>query len=100
MAEWCYGQCRKCGTVTNATDPHILQALPRRYRAAIPVRADWSTKGSTLYFDSALVDSAEFDQVTYQGGDAIMRKQSVSVAEAGIYEMIELILYAWLGKVA
>jgi len=63
--------------------PHILVALPSRYRSALPIAPHWSArddgKWSTFYFGAGLLDDAEFDMVTYKGGDAIMRSLSVKL---------------------
>ena len=72
---------KPCGRTYRSTDVDLWERMPRRHRNLLPFKLEYITKGSDFVFGKELTSKADFDMVTYSGGDPVMRQLEVTYAE-------------------
>ena len=78
MVDYGYPRCR-CNTIYRSTDAALWERMPRRHRSSLPFQLEYVTKGSDFVFGKELTTKADFDMVTYSGGDPVMRQLEVTL---------------------
>lgn len=73
-------KCRDCPATATAVEPAIRMSMPARARNDLPVSVAHAVPSTSWYVGEELEDTIEWDQVTYQGCDALTARMQHALA--------------------